>query len=79
MKLNLSKRENRENAERAQRARNIMDAYSLETGCHERENLRDLLADLKHMAATDCEVKPFDDALDAARSHFEVETTPGAS
>lgn len=73
--MKLSKKMQHENAERAQRARNTMDAYALEYGCHKSTNLRDLLADLMHMAAADCEVEPLDDALAAARLHFEAKTT----
>lgn len=66
-----------ENKERAQRGRNIMDAYAVEIACsgHVSERLRDLLADLMHMAAADCECPEFETELDAARMHFEAETT----
>jgi predicted kinase len=63
---------NNANAEMAQRGRNAIDAYRLETG-HEREcALRDLLADLMHMAAED-DIEMFEDELQAAREHFNTE------
>jgi len=73
--MKLTKKQESENESRAQRGRNVMDSYGLELGCHDRENLCDLLADLMHMAAIDCESEPFDDALRSARMHFEAETS----
>ena len=69
----LTKQQKVANEDRAQRARNVMDAYSLEVGADE-SNLTDLLADLMHRSALDCEAEGFNDALDSARRHFEAES-----
>jgi hypothetical protein len=66
-----------ENEQRAQRARNLVDAYIAENGGDGESVLRDMLADLMHMAAIDCECPDFEKELDAARMHFRAETEPG--
>ena len=72
--MKLTPEQLKDNAERAQRGRNVMDAYAVEVGGKEFETLRDLLADLMHTAAADCECEPFEKALDAARQHFNCES-----
>lgn len=62
-----------ENEERAQRGRNAIDAYIVESGDDE-SALTDLLADLMHRSAADCEAENFNDALRKARMHFDAET-----
>ena len=72
-RVHLTRKQKAMNEDRAQRARNIMDAYGLEVGADE-SNLTDLLADLMHRSALDCEAENFDDALYSARRHFEAES-----
>lgn len=72
----LSKAQKRENEQRAQRGRDALDAHMVSTGYKDRTAaLRDLLADLMHTAYADCEVEPFDEALNAARVFFDDEIT----
>lgn len=64
------------NEDRAQRARNIMSAYTCEIDNGEPDlcDLRDLLADLMHMADVDTDnYEPFEKALTGARMNFEAE------
>ncbi len=69
----LTKKEIREqNEPRAQRARNALDGYALEVGKDE-SNLADLLTDLMHLSAIDCEALDFDVELRRARMNFEAE------
>lgn len=73
--MKLTRKQVKENNRRAQRARNIMDAYCVETGAANKDDapLCDLIADIMHMCAADCEVDEFDDALASARMHFNAE------
>lgn len=70
----MDKQQKLENEQRAQRARNALDAYAVEAG-RGPENLCDLLTDLMHMTAIDCETRPFEDELDTARKHFAAEVS----
>jgi len=68
----LTRKQQAMNEDRAQRARNVMDAYGLEVG-EDESNLTDLLADLMHRSAIDCEAENFEDALRRAYMHFHAE------
>ena len=70
---------NPSNEDRAQRGRNLVDVYVAEHGGDGRCCLQDMLADLKHMCAIDCEAPTFEDALRMAEMHFEAETEEAQS
>lgn len=66
-----------DNASRAQIGRNLVSTYINEVGDGEC-CLRDILADLMHMAAIDCECENFEEALAAARMRFNTEVADEA-
>jgi hypothetical protein len=70
--------QDRTNEDRAQSGRNAISAYVVENGDADNAMV-DLLADLMHRAAIDCEAEDFDEALETARMHFNAEITEAQS